>query len=78
MKCGHNRLIQLGRQRSPWLQAEYGRSGHIARGSEEHCVWAYRVLQQEGKLERSYVPSWFISEGWLEIYKDAEVRHGLY
>lgn len=34
------------------------------RGTEAHCIWAYNVLQNEGKLENAYVPRWFITEGW--------------
>ncbi len=77
LQCGHNRLLATGR-RSPWPQAEYGRNGNIVRGSEQYCVWAYRVLTEEGQLEKAYVPSWFQSEGWLQTYEGAEVRHGLY
>jgi len=77
LKSGHNRLLEIGR-RSPWPQAEYGRGGNIARGSEQHCVWAHRVLKEEGQLEKAYVPLWFKNEGWLQIYEGAEVRHGLY
>jgi len=72
-----NRLNQIGR-RSPWPKAaENQRMGNTVRGSESHCVWAYRVLREEGVLEQSHVPSWFIPEGWLEIYEGAEVRHGI-
>jgi hypothetical protein len=39
-----------------------------ARGSEGHCAWTYHTLQAEGKLAGSYVPEWFISEGWLKAY----------
>lgn len=42
-----------------------------ARGSEAHCVWTYRTLQQEGNLAGSYVPAWFLREGWLEAYEAA-------
>ncbi len=77
MDCAHNRLIKLDRS-SPYPRADHRTMGHLARGSEEHCVWAYRTLEQEGVLEKSYIPSWFISEGWLEIYKDAEVRPGAF
>jgi len=67
MKCAHNRLIELHRQ-----------SGNVARGSEQHCVWTYRTLQAEGVLNHAFVPRWFIREGWLDIYKGAEVQPGLY
>ena len=77
LKSDHNRLLEIGR-RSPWPQAEYERGGNIARGSEQHCVWAHRVLKEEGQLEKAYVPLWFVDEGWLQIYEGAEVRHGLY
>lgn len=75
LRCAHNRLVEL-KKPSPWKEAERG--VHLARGSEEHCVWAYRTLKTEGVLEKSHVPSWFLSEGWLDIYKDAEVRPGLF
>lgn len=77
LKCPHNRLLEA-RRTSPWPGASRGSSGHVARGSEAYCVWAHRVLEEEGALTKAYVPSWFKSEGWLEIYKGAEVRHGLY
>lgn len=77
MKCAHNRLLELG-QRSPYPRASYSRSGNVARGSEEHCVWAFRTLKAEGMLEMAYVPSWFIQEDWLIIYEGAEVRPTLF
>ncbi|KKR37739.1 MAG: hypothetical protein UT69_C0002G0001, partial [Candidatus Yanofskybacteria bacterium GW2011_GWE1_40_10] len=77
LKCGYNRIVELG-IRSPYPQAEYRRGGNITRGSEQHCVWSYRVLKEEGQLEKAYIPSWFIKEGWLKIYEGAEERHGLY
>ncbi len=77
MKCAHNRLLELNR-RSPYPRADYSRTGNVARGSEEHCVWAYRTLKAEGTLEKSHVPAWFINEGWLEIYKGAKVRPTLF
>ena len=67
MKCAHNRLLELDRLR-----------GQDLRGSEEHCVWAYRTLKAEGALDKAHVPSWFIKEGWLEIYEGAEVRPTLF
>lgn len=76
--CPENRLSELGR-RSPWPEADYERSsGNKVRGSEGHCVWAYQILKEEGKLDGSFVPPWFIKEGWLQIYEGAEVRPGLY
>lgn len=77
MKCAHNRLLELNR-RSPYPQANYSRTGHVTRGSEEHCVWAYRTLKAEGTLEKSHVPAWFIKEGWLKIYEGAEVHPTLF
>jgi hypothetical protein len=77
LKCAHNRLLELGRK-SPYPRANYSRGGNIARGSEEHCVWAYRTLEQEGELAKAHVPSWFIQEDWLGIYETAKVLHGLY
>jgi len=40
-----------------------------ARGSEHSCVWEYLVLKREGVLEESFVPTWFLQEGWLDIYE---------
>lgn len=67
----HNRLLELGikmpgEKRSP-------------RGSEAFCVWAYRTLLREGAkvLHQAQVPSWFLREGWLSIYENAEERHGI-
>lgn len=77
LKCGHNRLLELNRT-SPWSKADYSSRGYVARGSEQHCVWAYRVLAEEGVLDKSHVPSWFTKEGWLEIYKGAKMQPGLY
>jgi hypothetical protein len=78
LKCAHNRLVEIGRK-SPYPQADYNRrGGNVARGSEEHCVWAYRTLEDEGVLEKAYVPAWFMQEDWLGIYEGAEVRHGIY
>lgn len=73
MKCPHNRLLETGQQ-SPWPEAGV----HRARGSEAHCVWAYRTLQEEGVLKQAHIPSWFFEEDWLGVYKDAEIRPGLY
>ena len=81
LKCAHNRLHELGQlDNSPWPQAPrpYQSGKHVARGSEAHCVWAHRVLTEEGVIDNSYVPQWFYSEGWLGLYETAEVRHGLY
>ena len=75
MKCAHNRLLEIGTS-SPYPDASS--RGATARGSEEHCVWAYRTLKAEGVLAEAHVPEWFIPEGWLEIYEGAEVSHGLY
>ncbi len=75
LKYPDNRLIETKRK-SPYPNA--GRGGHAARGSEAHCVWAYRTLQEEGVLDRSYVPAWFVREGWLEIYAGAEVKPGIF
>ncbi len=78
LQSPHNRLVSTKR-RSPWPQAgQRGEGGHLARGSEDHCVWAYRTLRREGVLKGSYVPEWFTQEGWLGIYDGAEVRPGLY
>lgn len=78
MQCAHNRLLETKR-RSPWPHAgSRSEGGHVARGSEEHCVWAYRTLLHEGVLKNSYVPEWFEQEGWLGIYAGAEVRPGLF
>lgn len=77
MKCAHNRLLELG-QRSPWPQADHTGRGHVARGSEQHCVWAYRTLEAEGALEKARVPSWFLEEGGLNIYEGAEVHPTLF
>lgn len=77
MKCAHNRLLEL-KQRSPWPLANYTKSGHLARGSEAHCVWAYRTLEAEGALDQAYIPPWFYKEGWLKIYEGVEVHHKLH
>lgn len=78
LKCPHNRLLEIG-QKSPWPEADYiRRAGNVARGSEAHCVWAYRTLQEEGVLKQAHIPSWFFEEDWLGVYKDAEIRPGLY
>ncbi|HXK37871.1 MAG TPA: hypothetical protein VJ579_02290 [Candidatus Paceibacterota bacterium] len=74
LKCAHNRLIEK-RIPSPSQKKHFGQS---VRGSEQHCVWAYRTLLAEGKLEGAYVPKWFIEEDWLGIYKGAEEKPGLY
>lgn len=46
-----------------------GTGDGVPRGSEGFCVWAYRVLKEEGELERAHIPSWFGSEGWLKVYE---------
>ncbi len=68
-RCAHNMLVDKKMEHP---------TGREVRGSEEHCVWAYHTLQAEGALSGSLIPQWFLDEGWLEIYKDAEMRHGLY
>jgi hypothetical protein len=78
LRCAHNRLLDTGR-RSPWPNAVYnGMNSFIVRGSEQHCVWTHMVLTEEGEIEKAYIPSWFMEEGWLEIYQGAEVSHELY
>ncbi len=69
----HNRIVHLG-GRSPYK----GGGGSLARGSEAHCVWMYRTLEQEGLLAGASIPPWFHREGWLEIYRGAEVSHGIF
>lgn len=39
------------------------------RGCENHCVFQHRFLEAEGTLARSFVPTWFGREGWLDIYE---------
>jgi len=46
------------------------------RGSEQACVWEYRVLQREGQLEGAFVPKWLHEEKWLQKYENAVERHG--
>lgn len=77
MKCPDNRLLEIGRQ-SPYPNASNERNGHLARGSEAHCVWTYRTLEEEGVLDKAYIPPWFKEEKWLDIYEGAEVRPGIY
>ena len=38
------------------------------RGSEAHCVWTYRVLEQEDEIKKAHVPDWFTKENWLSAY----------
>ena len=67
-RCPHNRLIDIrhsGKRPNP-------------RGSEAHCVWAYRTLEKEGQLENTYIPDWFFKEKWLEKYEGAEYQPGVY
>lgn len=72
-----NRLRSIGRLESH--ASAYGRHGaYITRGSEAACVWEYRTLEVEGALEGANVPSWFHREQWLDKYRDAEIRHGLF
>lgn len=48
-----------------------GRHGsYNYRGSENTVVWEYRVLEKEGELAKSFVPSWLKREGWLNIYNE--------
>jgi hypothetical protein len=72
--CAHNLLLKK-KIPSPVKKKHFGQS---VRGSEQSCVWAYRTLLAEGKLEGAYIPEWFIEEGWLGIYEGAEEKHGLY
>lgn len=69
-----NRLLQT-ESNSPYPRAT---DRMPARGSEDHCVWAYRTLEQEGVLDKAYIPPWFLTEKWLDIYEGAEERHGIY
>jgi hypothetical protein len=41
---------------------------HHVRGSENHCVWAYRTLKAEGRLDGAIIPKWFWDERWLDAY----------
>lgn len=73
-----NKINRLG-IRSPYPHADYGAAtAPIARGSEAHCVWAYRVLETEGEIHRAFIPFWFIQERWLQIYEGEEIHHGVY
>lgn len=45
-----------------------GNFSENARGSEDHCVWAYQTLGKEDKLKEAFVPEWFYNEKWLERY----------
>ncbi len=42
------------------------------RGSEKHCMWTYDVLTKEDELDKAYVPDWFYSENWLELFEGQE------
>jgi len=42
------------------------------RGSEQDCIFEYVTLKAEGKLEGSYIPEWFFTEGWPELYGEEE------
>jgi len=70
----HNLLIMKNIP-SPRREKHFGQ---WTRGSEEFCVWAYRTLLAEGKLEGAYVPDWFTKEGWLAIYEGSEEKPGLF
>jgi hypothetical protein len=48
-----------------------------ARGSENHCAWMYHTLVAEGELDGSYVPAWFIEEGWLRAYPSLDIVNAL-
>jgi hypothetical protein len=67
----HNRLLELGMK----MPGDKRRP----RGSEHHCVWAYRTLHKEGitVLLQAHIPTWFLEEGWLGIYENAKVQHGI-
>ncbi len=60
------------------IESPYPRANktHSARGSENDVVWQYLTLQQEGLLEDATIPSWFLEEGWLEIYEGIEPHIG--
>ncbi len=78
LESPHNRVVRTGGV-SPYQQNPENHLGRdLARGSEGHCVWAHRVLLKEGVFEKAHVPRWFYREGWVELYKGAEVRHGQY
>jgi hypothetical protein len=64
----HNLCVYL-KVRSPYPGAYRQGSPHLARGSEGHCVWAYRVLKSEDQLIGAYIPDWFFKEGWLQLYE---------
>jgi hypothetical protein len=64
----HNLCVYL-KVKSPYVNANRGGSPHLARGSEDYCVWIYRVLEQENNLKGAYIPDWFFKEGWLEFYE---------
>ena len=55
------------RRRAGWIRRD---SHDQARGSEGKCVWAYRTLEQEGKLDKAYIPPWFLREDWLGMYEN--------
>lgn len=72
---GYNRIMELGIS-SPYRDPND--RGHLARGYEEQCVWAYRFLETEGTLKDAHIPEWFIKEGWLDIYEGVTPKYGLF
>lgn len=68
----HNLICELDIESPYWKSDEKHSRDHYARGSEEHCVWAYRTLEKEGELENARIPKWFLEEGWLSLYKNVE------
>lgn len=73
LKMAYNRLNELGRRD----EAEQLRQNNN-RGSEPSCVWEYRTLEREGVLAQAHVLSWVADEGWLEIYRTADVGPTMY
>lgn len=60
----------IGSGRPPYPHPSGLRDDNSVRGSEHICVWQYRTLQAEGKLEGAIIPPWFFREDWLGKYPE--------
>ena len=49
---------------------------HRGRGCESRCVWQYHFLKEEGVLEESLIPPWFLTEEWLSIFEGEQAHEG--
>jgi hypothetical protein len=71
LNVGKQYLEVSGGFRPPYPYPQRPRGYSEVRGCEHMVMWEYVTLEKEGKLEGSLIPSWFMSERWLDEFTGA-------